>query len=188
MRNYAQIRNIDISDGPGIRCSIYTQGCSHHCKNCFNPETWNYEGGKQWTEKTNKEILTLMKDPHTDGFSVLGGDPFDYYLTEYYEREEDTDLLADLLSSIKKETPEKSIWLWTGFVWENFYLTKEKEDLYNYVLGNRIFHLLKYIDVIVDGPFKEEEKDFNLPYCGSRNQRVIDVKKTIESDTIVLWS
>lgn len=186
MRRYAQIRKTDISDGPGFRCAIYTQGCSHKCKNCFNPETWDYEGGTEWTKNTNEKIYELLGNEFIDGLSVLGGDPFDYYLKEYKPSEED--LFLELLQTCKKKFPDKSIWLWTGFLWENFVYYEDTKNLYIDSLGECVDLLLKEIDVIVDGPFIEEKKDFNLYYRGSSNQRIIDVKKSLEKNEVILWT
>ena len=107
---YSQIRSLDVSDGPGARVAIYVQGCSHHCKGCFNPETWDYNGGKEWTDKTNKKILELMSRPYIKGLSVLGGDP----ICAYLEDSENGKIFLELLLEIKERYPEKTKWLWTG--------------------------------------------------------------------------
>ena len=160
---YAQIRKTDISNGPGIRASIFVQGCSFHCLNCFNSETWDFEGGKEFNKEDLDRLLIYGGDKHIAGLSVLGGEPL---------HEKNIDGVINICKSFKEKNPNKSIWLWTGFVYENLN-DKQKE-------------VLKYLDVLVDGQFVDSLKDFRLKYCGSSNQRVIDVKKTLVENKIVL--
>lgn len=163
---YAQIRDMDISDGPGVRVGFYVQGCDHHCHGCYNKETWNYSGGKKWTKETNNKIIQLMSKNYIEGLSLLGGDPICAYLHD----DEKDNLLLKLVQTSKYLYPLKSIWLWTG------YLIEELKNNYGEPkteLQKKVYPLLKYIDVIVDGPFIMEKKDLMLPYAGSTNQRVI---------------
>lgn len=184
---YAQLRSMDISDGPGIRVGLYTQGCFHKCLNCFNPETWDFTGGKEWNEETNNRIMELMSKEYIEGLSILGGDPFCFYTPKYMnEHQGERDYLKDLLVMSKEKYPEKSIWLWTGYEWEYLVHKKnEKKKIYT-PLVDKILDLLQYIDIVVDGPFIEEQKDWRLKYRGSRNQRLIHVKESLKKDSVVI--
>lgn len=158
---YAQIRETDIANGEGIRVSLFVQGCPFRCKNCFNEDFQNFSGGNEWNEQIENEFISLGERPYIKGFSILGGEPM----------AQDEDLL-NLLKNIKKRT-NKSIWVWTGFVYEN--------------LSDFQKEFLQYIDYLVDGPFVEELKDMKLKFRGSSNQRIIDIKKTLQNGNIVLW-
>lgn len=160
--NYGTIKNCDIANGPGVRVSLFVSGCRHHCKGCFNPETWDFNYGKEFTEKTVNEILTLLKPAHIQGFSLLGGEPFE---------PENQPVLAELLKKIRGTYPEKDIWCYTGYLHD--------VDL---AVGGKVHtgvtdEMLSYIDVLVDGEFLEEEKDLTLVFRGSRNQRIIQLKR-----------
>ena len=159
---YNKIRKMDISNGPGVRVSIFVQGCSFNCKNCFNPETHDFNKGEEFTYDTINKLLELSDKEYINGLSILGGEP----LHEF-------NILGTikLAKAFKEKFPDKTIWVWTGFLFEN-------------VINKDIF---KYIDVLVDGRFEEEHKDIRLKYCGSTNQRVIDVKQSIEQNKIVLY-
>lgn len=159
---YNLIRKMDISNGPGVRVSIFMQGCSFHCKNCFNPETWDFEGGKEFTDNTINEVLNLCSPNYIKGLSILGGEPM------HPKNIEGTTKLA---KAFKEKYPNKSLWIWSGF--------KFDEDLQ----GKAI---LEYIDVLVDGTYKEELHDFTLKWRGSSNQRVIDVKQSLEKGKIFI--
>lgn len=160
--NYAQIRRTDISNGPGIRVSIFVQGCAFHCKNCFNADTWDFSGGKPFGEKEMNYLLSLGENSHIAGLSVLGGEPL---------HPSNVDEVVKICKRFKEKFPGKTIWLWTGFLYEN--------------LSDRQKEVLKYIDVLVDGQFVDELKDFRLKYCGSSNQRVIDVKASKDKVTLL---
>ena len=161
---YNIIRKMDISNGPGVRVSVFTQGCSFHCKNCFNPETWNFEGGKEFTDDTINQVLELSDKEEIKGLSILGGEPM------HPKNIEGTTKLA---KAFKEKYPNKNIWVWSGFKFDQD--LKDKE-------------VLKYIDVLVDGQYKDELHDFTLKWKGSSNQRVIDVKKTIDAGRIILFN
>ena len=152
---YNLIRKMDISNGPGIRVSIFMQGCPFHCKNCFNPETWDFNGGKEFTQKTINEILKLSDKQEIKGLSILGGEPM---------APSNIDGTTQLAKAFKEKFPQKSIWAWSGFRYDDL---KNKE-------------VLNYIDVLVDGTYKDELRDPTLHWKGSSNQRVIDVKKGIQ--------
>lgn len=157
---YNLIRKMDISNGPGVRVSIFMQGCHFHCKNCFNPETWDFEGGKEFTDETVEKVLDLCNNDAVKGLSILGGEPM------HPNNIEGTTKLA---KAFKDKYPEKNLWVWSGFKFEEL---KDKEPL-------------KYIDVLVDGNYKDELHDPTLKWRGSSNQRVIDVKETLKSGEIV---
>ena len=159
---YNLIRKMDISNGPGVRVSIFMQGCSFHCKNCFNKETWDFKGGKEFTDKTIKEVLDLCSKEHIKGLSILGGEPM---------HPNNIDGTTSLAKAFKEKYPEKNLWVWSGF--------KFDEDL----KGKEV---LNYVDVLVDGVYKDELHDPTLKWKGSANQRVIDVQKSIKTNEIVL--
>lgn len=173
---YNIIRKTDISNGPGVRVSLFTQGCFHKCENCFNPETWNMTGGKVFSQSNIDEIISLLDKDHIRGLSILGGDPLIEY-DKRYDLKNDY-LLLELVKTIKKELPNKDIWLWTGYVWEDFF--SNDSCLYKEVLD-----LIKLIDIIVDGEYIDELYDIKLQYRGSSNQRVIDVQKSINEKQII---
>ncbi len=156
---YNLIRKMDISNGPGVRVSIFMQGCSFHCKNCFNQETWDFEGGQEFTDDTINKVLELSNKPEVKGLSILGGEPM------HPTNIEGTTKLA---KAFKEKYPEKSIWAWTGFQYEDI---KDK-DVFN------------YIDVLVDGQYKDELHDPTLKWRGSSNQRVIDIKESKKQNKV----
>lgn len=156
---YNKIRKMDIADGPGVRVSIFMQGCSFNCKNCFNPETHNFSGGKEFTEETINHIIDLCNNENIEGLSILGGEPMHPL---------NIDGTLKLAKMFKKTYPEKNIWAWTGFLFENL---KEKE-------------VMKYIDVLVDGQYVDELHNPALKWKGSSNQRVIDVQKSLKDGKI----
>ena len=158
---YGAIKKLDIGNGPGIRVSLFTSGCRHKCKGCFNSETWDFNYGKKFSWETIHEIERLLKNPNVEGLSILGGDPL--------EPENRLEVEA-LCGYVRCNMPEKTIWMWTGYLWE---------DVKNLCW-------LKYVDVLVDGPFVEKKKDLRLPYCGSSNQRVIDVQASLRTGEVVL--
>ncbi len=188
---YNKIRKQDIANGPGLRCSVFFQGCAHHCPNCFNPETWNPEGGKPFTQKEVDLIIDIMKNQHIKGLNLLGGDPLFGPCNDIGCCEQ----MYNFLKQIKDIYPDKTIWVWTGYIFENFlnsYKEIQKQE-FNIPIDTIVFSLaqtrsfMEYIDVLIDGPFIESEKDFKLKYMGSRNQRVIDVQKSLYKDKVILY-
>lgn len=166
--NYAVIKKFDIANGPGVRVSLFVSGCRHHCKNCFNKEAWDFGYGKPFTEETAEEIIAALTPEHISGFSLLGGEPFE---------PENQAPLAELLVKIKRELPNKDIWCFTGFLFEDVLSGKVGN-------GETAKTLLNNIDVLVDGKFVEELKSPDLIFRGSSNQRIIDVKKSLETNTV----
>ena len=165
---YALIRQMDISNGKGVGISLFVQGCHFHCKGCFNPETWDFDYGKPYTEDTLELIIQYLEPYYINGLTILGGDPL---------CGDNTISLIPLLETVKKKYPEKNIWVYTGDTIENIIDMKEKDkDKYDIYM-----EFLKYVDVLVDGPFIESEKDLALRFRGSSNQRIIDVKKTLKA-------
>ena len=163
--NYGEIKKYDIADGPGIRVSLFVSGCRHHCKGCFNYETWDFNYGKPYTEAVEAEILEALKPGYIAGLTLLGGEPFE----PENQRE-----LVKLLRKVKAAYPKKNIWSYTGFIYEKD--LKEGGRAHTEVTDE----MLSYIDMLVDGPFIEEEKDITLQFRGSRNQRLIDLRKERE--------
>lgn len=158
---YNLIRKMDISNGPGVRVSIFMQGCHFHCKNCFNSETWDFEGGKEFTDDIINKVLDLSNKDHIVGLSILGGEPM------HPVNIEGTTKLA---KAFKEKYPNKDIWVWSGFRYED-------------LKGKDVF---KYIDVLVDGQYVDELHNPTLKWRGSSNQRVIDIKETLKNNDIVL--
>lgn len=167
--NYATIKNCDIANGPGVRVSLFVSGCTHHCKGCFNEEAWDFGYGQPFREETIQEILDMLRPSHIRGLTLLGGEPF--------EPENQPGVLA-LLRRIKAEMPEKSIWAFSGYLFDKDILSGRLGDTREY---------LSYLDVLVDGPFVESKKNLSLRFRGSENQRLIDVPASLESGKVVLW-
>lgn len=160
---YNKIRKMDISNGPGVRISIFMQGCTFKCKNCFNPETHNFNGGLEFTDEVIDKIIELANYDYIKGLSVLGGEPM---------HPKNINGTTRLVKLFKEKYPDKSIWVWSGFLFDKDLIDKE---------------VLKYIDVLVDGQYQDELHNPKLKYCGSSNQRVIDVKKSLKENKIVLY-
>lgn len=170
--NYATIKKVDVANGPGIRVSLFVSGCTHHCKGCFNPETWNFNYGNPFTEEVEDQILAYMQPEYIKGLSLLGGEPFE---------PENQQALLPFLRKYKAAYPDKTIWCYSGYDFE--------KDLLTGRLGpwEVTEEMLSYIDVLVDGEFVIEKKNPNLRFRGSENQRVIDVAASLRNDTVVLW-
>lgn len=159
--NYGKINPIDIANGPGVRVSVFVSGCEHRCPGCFNPETWDFEYGKPFGMTQIVGVLNLGKPDYISGLSILGGEPL-------HPKNEHTALLCH---AWKHVFPDKPIWVYTGYLWEDV------KQLY----------FLKYVDVLVDGPFVADKKELTLKFRGSSNQRIIDVQKSLRRGTVVLW-
>ena len=170
--NYATIKKRDIANGIGVRVSIFVSGCTHRCKNCFNKEAWDFSYGEKYTDETEALILSYLEPSFVNGLSLLGGEPF-----EPQNQKE----LVGLLRKVKEKYPKKDVWCYTGYLFE-LQLLSDSRARCEYT-----DEMLSYIDILVDGPFVEEEKDITLQFRGSRNQRVIDVKRSLSENTVVLW-
>ena len=167
--NYATIKYNDIANGPGVRTSLFVSGCRHHCKNCFNEIAWDFNYGEKFNQTIIDNILASLKPDYVAGLSILGGEPFE---------PENQDGLIELLKQTKEKYPEKEVWCYSGFTMEQ--LTDENSQNYQ-----KNIEMLNYIDVLVDGRFVEERKDLALIFRGSSNQRIIDVKKTLEARNVI---
>ena len=159
---YNKIRKMDIADGPGVRVSIFLQGCTFKCPGCFNPETHDFNGGKEFTAETLQQLLTLCSADYIKGLSILGGEPL---------HPQNISGTIEIAKAFKQKFPDKTIWLWSGYLYET-------------VVDKTIFD---YIDVMVDGQFKQNLASPMLKYRGSSNQRVIDVKRTLQAGKVILW-
>ncbi|MBQ9887558.1 MAG: anaerobic ribonucleoside-triphosphate reductase activating protein [Lachnospiraceae bacterium] len=170
--NYATIKTHDVANGPGVRVSLFVSGCRHHCKGCFNSETWDFEYGKPFTEEVVEKLLEDLSPEYIKGFSLLGGEPFE---------PENQKVLCNVLERIKLAYPEKTIWCYSGYDFERHMLAGKLGD---WEITKR---MLNCIDILVDGEFVEALKNPSLRFKGSSNQRIIDVQKSLAADELVFW-
>lgn len=161
---YAQIRSMDISNGEGIGIALFTNGCRFYCKNCFNSELWDINGGKEWDEETENNFLSLANHDFINRISILGGEPF---------IDENIIDLEKLVKKIKEKYKDKTLWIYSGYLYEE--------------LLKKASNILKYVDVLVDGKYVDELRDYKLKFRGSSNQRVIDVQKSLQENMIKLY-
>ncbi|CAK7005398.1 MAG: Anaerobic ribonucleoside-triphosphate reductase-activating protein [Peptostreptococcus russellii] len=161
---YNKIRRYDVTNGPGVRTTIFVSGCTHNCEDCFNKELQDFEYGDIWSQKSENEFIDYVSNPMVVGINVLGGEPLQQTMD---------DSLLDLLKRVKNEFPEKSIWLWTGDLFEEAIENEKK------------LAIIEQVDVIIDGQFQKDKRNIKLKYRGSENQRVIDVKESLEKNEIV---
>jgi anaerobic ribonucleoside-triphosphate reductase activating protein len=170
--HYATIKNCDIANGPGVRISLFVSGCTHRCKGCFNEVAWDFEYGEPFTQETVDYILSLLAPSYVKGLTLLGGEPFE---------PQNQPALVDLLRQVKAKYPEKSIWAFSGYLFDR--------DMLSGKLGEPavLNEFLSYLDVLVDGPFVESKKNLSLRFRGSENQRLINVPASLEQGTVVLW-
>lgn len=209
---YASIRKLDISNGEGIGASLFVQGCHFHCKNCFNKDTWDFNGGKEWTEDVKKKFLLLTESLYIKRISILGGEPLSYEnlkdvldlitdLRSKYPISRKTDtiyredneskhnILTENSNEIRLSFPEKTIWLYSGYTWDQIMFPVITDDFNperDRLLKMRQ-DIVKQCDVLVDGRYEEDKRDVTYHWAGSTNQRVINVKKTLEQGSVVLW-
>ena len=169
---YGAVKNCDIANGAGVRVSLFVSGCRNHCKGCFQPETWAFDYGQEFTSETEDEIISMMRPDYIRGLTILGGDPFE---------PENQKALLPFIRRIRRELPSRDIWMYSGYTFEE--LTG----------GNPHCHLditdeiLRSADVLIDGRFEESLRDLSLQFRGSSNQRIIDVRKTLETGELILW-
>ncbi len=168
--NYADIKKIDVANGEGVRVSVFVSGCNHHCKGCFNQCAWDFNYGKKFTEKEEQQIIDYMNHDYISGLSLLGGEPLE---------PKNQEGLLPLVKKVKEKFPDKNIWCYTGFDFEKDVVGKMAKN------NETTRELLKYIDIIVDGKFEEDKKDLKLQFRGSSNQKIVDVKKSLQTGQIV---
>ena len=170
--NYATIKNCDIANGPGVRVSLFVSGCTHRCKGCFNEVAWDFNYGQPFTQQTIDQILEMMKPGYIKGITLLGGEPFE---------PQNQPALVNLLRQIKSVYPDKTVWAFSGYLFD--------KDILPGRLGDPAVtqEFIRYIDVLVDGPFVLEKKNLSLRFRGSTNQRIIHVPSSLETGQIVLW-
>ena len=173
---YAQITPFEVCNGKGAGVSLFVQGCYFHCKGCFNQESWDFCGGKEWTEEVENKFFELIDKPYIKRVTILGGEPL---------ADENVETVFELIKKIKEKFLTKDIWLYTGYTFEQVFPTVVTDDF-----NLKRFYkqeIVKMCDVMVDGRFIEELKDLTLKFCGSKNQRVINIKESIKHGGIKLW-
>ncbi|MBR0028349.1 MAG: anaerobic ribonucleoside-triphosphate reductase activating protein [Clostridia bacterium] len=163
--NYAGIKKTDVANGPGVRVSLFVSGCRHHCKGCFNSETWDFNYGALFDDVVMDEIMAALEPEYIEGFTVLGGEPFE---------PENRATVLEVIKKVREKHPDLSIWCYSGFLFEVLRDTEVSRDI------------LRLIDVLVDGRFVEEKKNLRLKFRGSENQRLIDVPRSLEEGEVVL--
>lgn len=170
---YGALKKTDIANGPGVRVSLFVSGCTHHCKECFNPETWDFSYGEEYTDKVTAEILEALKPDYIRGITILGGEPF--------EPDNQRGLLS-LYHAVRDRYPKKSIWVYSGYtldreLWQE---SRARIDITD--------EILSMIDVLVDGEFVLEQKNISLKFRGSENQRIIDLRKSLAARDVIVLS
>lgn len=188
---YASIRKMDISNGEGVGISLFVQGCPYHCKGCFNPETWDFNGGKEWTKELETQFVQMADKPQIKRISILGGEPL------CNENVQDVWYLIEHIKEYYNDpNGQKQIWVYTGGIWENFihYISMPDytslnimETTEDYNKRKTYYKILSNIDVLVDGSYIHKLRDITLPFRGSSNQRIIDVQKSLKNNKVVLW-
>lgn len=170
--HYGEIKNCDIANGPGVRISLFVSGCTNHCKNCFQPQTWDFKYGNPFTKETESKILDMLTPSYINGLTVLGGEPFE---------PSNQRVLYPFLKRVAEQYPQKNIWMFSGFTFEE--LRRNGSHPRCEVTDD----ILSLIDVLVDGRYDEALKNLSLKFRGSSNQRLIDIKATLSENKIVLW-
>lgn len=177
---------MDISNGEGIGVALFVQGCHFHCNNCFNPETWDFNGGKEWTIETKDKFIELANRPYIKRISILGGEPL---------ADENLDDVSNLVNEFRLSCPQKTIWIYSGYEWEHIF-----QEYYNGVYIGKPYDksypdertlkkqtIIRQCNVLIDGRYIDSQRDITLPYRGSSNQRLIDIQKSLQKGEIVLW-
>lgn len=170
--NYADIKQYDVANGIGVRVSLFVSGCTHHCKECFNKEAWDFDYGKPFTDKEADDIISYLKPDYVAGLSLLGGEPLEPVNQEG---------LLPLLRRVHNEYPNKTVWCYTGYLFDRDILGRMCRE------SDVTKEIISYIDILVDGEFVLERKNLKVNFRGSDNQRIIDVKKSLETGEIVHW-
>ena len=164
--NYEKIDKCSVSNGVGVRTVLWVSGCDIRCRNCHNPQTWDFDSGIPFTEETMQELLYDLSKPYIKGLTLSGGHPLDPH---------NAPKVLEIVKRVKMVFPNKDIWIYTGYVWEDI------------IKDNTLKEILKCTDVLVDGAYVDELSDISLAFRGSSNQRIIDVKKTLNSNEVILW-
>ena len=170
--HYGEIKNCDIANGPGVRVTLFVSGCTNHCKNCFQPQTWDFSYGQPFTAETEEKLIAMLTPSHINGLTLLGGEPFE---------PENQRALVPFLRKVRERLPGKTVWSFSGFTWEEMHTPGSHPRC------EVTDDFLSLLDVLVDGRFVEELHDISLRFRGSSNQRLIDVPRTRASGSIVLW-
>ncbi|MCH5252607.1 MAG: anaerobic ribonucleoside-triphosphate reductase activating protein [Lachnospiraceae bacterium] len=170
--NYADIKQYDVANGTGIRVSVFVSGCTHHCKECFNKEAWDFHYGKPFTKKEIEDVISYLEPDYVAGLSLLGGEPLE---------PENQEGLLPLLRKVHETYPEKSVWCYTGYLFDKDIIGRMCKE------SEIAKELLSYIDILVDGEFIAEKKNLKVNFRGSDNQRIIDVKKSLAAGEVVHW-
>lgn len=177
---YASIRELDISNGEGIGVALFVQGCRFKCHNCFNPETWDFNGGKEWTPKTEDKLIELASKPYIKRLSILGGEPL---------ADENLDDVLYLVNKISLLFPNKTIWIYSGYTWNQIMYPVITDDFNpkRDELINKRQDIIRQCDVLVDGRYIDSQRDITLKWRGSSNQRVINIKESLKQNKIILF-
>ena len=178
---YTQIRELDISNGEGVGVALFVQGCRFACKNCFNPDTWDFNGGKEWTQDTEDKLIELASRPYIKRLSILGGEPL---------ADENLDGVLHLVNRFRLSFPNKIIWLYSGYTWNqviNPVITDDFNPSRDELLDKRK-EIVKQCTVMIDGRYIDSQRDINLKWRGSKNQRVIDIKQSLQKGKVILWT
>lgn len=169
---YGNIKKFDVADGEGVRVTLFVSGCRIHCEGCFQAQTQDFEYGKPYTKQTEEEVIEALKDPHIQGLTILGGEPFE---------PENQEVIVTLLRRVKKELPEKDIWSWTGYVYDKDLIEGGKKHT------QYTDEILSYLDILVDGPFMIQKRNLALSFRGSENQRVLNMKETLKQGKVIKY-
>ena len=179
---YAQIRSMDISNGEGVGVSLFVQGCPFHCFNCFNSETWDFNGGKEWTEEIKDKFMKIIDRPYIKRVSFLGGECL---------AEQNLDGILDLIKEISISFPEKTIWLYTGFTWEDIMYSRmphpPKYTQADFLQWNKRKEIISLCNVVVDGEYIDKQRNLSKKWAGSDNQRVISVQESLAQNKVILY-
>jgi len=169
--NYADLKKTDIANGPGVRASLFVSGCTHGCPGCFNPETWDFQYGKPFTRETLDELLSALAPSHIRGLSLLGGEPF---------HPDNQPQVLEVVRKVRETLPDKNVWCYTGYLFEELAQGRVGDP-------DTARALLSGIDVLVDGPFVEAQKNISLHFRGSENQRILMARQSLEAGELVFW-
>lgn len=179
---YSSIRNLDISNGEGVGVSLFVQGCPFHCFNCFNSETWDFNGGKEWTEEIKDKFMKIIDRPYIKRVSFLGGECL---------AEQNLDGVLDLIKETRISFPEKTIWLYTGFTWEDIMYRRmphpPKYTQADFLQWNKRKEIISLCNVVVDGEYMDEQRNLSKKWAGSDNQRVISVQESLAQNKVILY-